>query len=325
MKLLVVDDDLVSRAKMGKLLSALGHKVVTANDGDEGWDAWQSEQPDVIVMDWVMPGMDGPVLCEKIRKAESVHYTYIIMVTSKSSMEDLSNAMSKGVDDFIVKPFRKAEVIARLGPAMRIINLQTRDIVIFSLAKLAESRDSDTGEHLDRIRHFSKILAENLLNTGKLDKTYQQSFVEDIFLTSPLHDIGKVGIADSILRKPGKFTADEFNEMKKHSQVGYETLNQCAQSYPNANYLQMAADIALNHHEKFDGSGYPNGLSGEDIPLAARVVALADVYDALTQKRVYKEAFTHEAAYAIILEGRGNHFDPMVVDAFIECESKFIR
>lgn len=325
MKILVVDDDLVSRAKMGKLLSTLDHEIIMASDGNEGWALWQSELPDVVVVDWIMPGIDGPVLCDYIRQSESTRYTYIIMVTSKNSVEDLSDAMAKGVDDFIVKPFRKEEVIARLGPAKRIIDLQSRDLVIFSLAKLAESRDMETGEHLERIRYFSKILAEELLSSGKLGKNFGQWFAEDIFLTSPLHDVGKVGIADSILRKPGKLTTEEFTAMKEHSRIGYETLIQCANGYPNIRYLQMAADIALSHHEKYDGSGYPQGLKGEDIPISARIVALADVYDALTQKRVYKEAFSHQKSCSIILEGRGTHFDPKVVDAFIKCEEKFRR
>jgi putative two-component system response regulator len=150
-------------------------------------------------------------------------------------------------------------------------------------------------------------------------------FIENIFLTSPLHDIGKIGIPDSILLKPGRLDDEEFNIMKTHTLYGYKTLNTAAQRDTRADYLKMSADIALSHHEKYDGSGYPNGLQGEEIPLSARIVALADVYDALVSKRVYKNAYNHNIAKSIILEGRGRHFDPMVVDAFLECEEQFIE
>jgi putative two-component system response regulator len=192
------------------------------------------------------------------------------------------------------------------------------------MACLAEARDNDTGKHLDRIRFYSKILATDLAKeTGLPELT--TAFIDNIYLTSPLHDIGKIGIPDFVLLKPGRLDNHEFEIMKKHTTIGYNTLITAIGKYPNAEYLKMSAQIALSHHEKYNGTGYPDGLKGEEIPLCARIVALADVYDALVSKRVYKSAMPHETARSIIIEERGSHFDPIVVDAFLRCEKEFIK
>jgi putative two-component system response regulator len=200
--------------------------------------------------------------------------------------------------------------------------LEGRDMMIFSLAKLAESRDSDTGTHLERIREYSKVLATELMNWPKFESVVDAQFVELIYLTSPLHDIGKVGIPDSVLLKPGKLTSEEFEIMKRHTLIGGETLSASANAYPEAGFIKMALDITLKHHERWDGTGYPFQLRGEQIPLCARIVAIADVYDALTTKRVYKDAYTHEEAARIIYDSRGTHFDPDIVDAFAMVEEQ---
>ena len=202
---------------------------------------------------------------------------------------------------------------------------QTKDIVIFSLAKLAESRDTETGNHLERIRHFSKLLAERMFALPDNPFRTNRVFIENIFLTSPLHDIGKVGIPDAVLLKPGRFNDAERRAMMEHSRIGYNTLHDALEKYPHTDYLQMGAEIALYHHEKYDGSGYPEGLQGESIPLAARIVALADVYDALTSKRTYKEAYSHREALELIVEDSGSHFDPAIVEVFLQCEEQFSR
>jgi putative two-component system response regulator len=191
------------------------------------------------------------------------------------------------------------------------------------MAKLAESRDTDTGAHLERVRTYSRIIAEHLSRQPKFRDLVNTDFVRLIYLTSPLHDIGKVAVPDTVLLKPGPLTNDEFEIMKLHTVHGAQTLDAALREYPTARYLRMARDIAATHHEWYDGSGYPKGLVGDKIPLCGRIVALADVYDALTSRRVYKDAYSHEKAKAIVLQARGTHFDPDIVDAFLANEKKF--
>ena len=201
----------------------------------------------------------------------------------------------------------------------------TRDVTIFALAKLAESRDPDTGEHIERVCGYADVLARELATEGALADRIDDDFIRLLTATCPLHDVGKVGIPDHILLKPGRFSDKEFAIMKTHSRRGAETLDLALKRYPEANFLHMARDIADSHHERFDGDGYPQGLTGNDIPLPARIFAIADVYDALVSKRVYKGAFTDDVASNIITEGKGTQFDPDVVDGFIRCEEKFIK
>jgi putative two-component system response regulator len=247
------------------------------------------------------------------------------MVTSKSNIQDMVTGIDSGADDFISKPFIKEELLVRIRAGERMLGIETRDIVIFSMAKLAESRDPVTGYHLERIQYYSKTLAETIACSKNPPQEVDRLFIDNIFHTSPLHDIGKIGTPDYVLLKPGRLDDNEFDIMKRHSRIGYETLNDALIRYPKADYLKMSAEIALSHHEKYDGSGYPEGLKGNAIPLAARIVALADVYDALVSKRVYKNAYRHDMAKAVILQGAGSHFDPMVVDAFLTCEESFLE
>jgi putative two-component system response regulator len=204
-----------------------------------------------------------------------------------------------------------------------MLSTEHHQVTIFTLAKLAESRDPETGLHLDRIREYSKILGINLARQKKFADILPYADIENIYHTSVLHDIGKVGIPDTILLKAGPLSEAEFEIMKTHTIIGGKTLGQALAEYPDAQFLEVARNIAFWHHERYDGSGYPHGLSKEDIPLCARIVALADVYDALTSKRPYKNALPHETAHQIVLEKKGNHFDPDVVDAFEASESEF--
>jgi putative two-component system response regulator len=196
-------------------------------------------------------------------------------------------------------------------------------LIIFSMAKLAESRDPDTGAHLERMREYCRVIAEDLSHQEKYRNWVDGNFIQLIYLTSPLHDIGKVGIPDNVLLKPGKLSKEEFEIMKRHSMIGFETLDAAAKTYPDARFLLLARDIALTHHERFDGSGYPNGLVGEAIPLCGRIVALADVYDALTTKRIYKPAYSHEEARAIIFGEMLEKFDPDILESFCRQEDRF--
>ena len=230
-----------------------------------------------------------------------------------------------GVDAVFTKPFEFAELAARITTGERILSLETRHLAIFALAKLAESRDPETGQHLERIREYTKALAISLTSCGQFQNTLTPTYVSTLYHTSPLHDIGKVGIPDSILLKPGRLSDEEFQAMKHHTTIGGETLGSVSRQYRHVDYLRIGAEIAMSHHERFNGKGYPMHLKGDSIPLSARIVALTDVYDAVTSKRVYKTAYTHDVARDIIAKERGEHFDPRVVDAFTACESEFVR
>lgn len=323
MKILIVDDDPISQNKLEWVIQSLGHETIVAGDGEQGLELWQSERPRIVITDWMMPVMDGLDLCKSIRQSEGKQYTYIMIVTAKSNTKDIVTALDAGADNFISKPFSKDELHAKIRAGERIVDIESRDTVIFGISKLVESRDYETGNHLEKIRYYCKTIAEYLMEQGTYREIVNAGFIENIYLTSPLHDIGKIGIPDYILLKPERLDDQEFEIMKTHTTIGYDTLIATANQGPKQDYLQMSAEIALRHHEKYDGTGYPEGLKGQEIPLSARIVALADVYDALVSRRVYKNAYTHEIARAIILNGGGSHFDPIIVDAFIACEDKF--
>jgi putative two-component system response regulator len=324
MKVLIADDELISRTKLEKHVSTLGHQVIVACNGKEALSLWMQHRPDMVITDWIMPEMTGLELVKEIKRLQGSHYSYVIMITSQSETDDMVMGMDAGADDFIAKPFIKAELTVRIKAGERILNFESRDIVIFSMACLAEARDNDTGNHLERIRYYSKILAEDLASVEMIQEL-TPVFIDNILLTSPLHDIGKIGIPDFVLLKPGRLDDKEYKIMQKHTTIGFEALSTAIEKYPNAEYLKMSAEIALYHHEKFDGSGYPTGIKGEEIPLSARIVALADVYDALVSKRVYKSAMPHDTAKSIIISERGKHFDPRIIDSFLRCEQQFIE
>jgi putative two-component system response regulator len=297
--------------------------VLTATNGEEALAVLRREDVRFVITDWEMPILDGLDLCRAIRRRDG-GYVYVILLTSHGSSAAIVTGMSAGADDFIAKPFNHAELMARVRAGERVLALETREMVIFALAKLAESRDSDTGQHLERVQCYSRKLAEALMDSPTHDNKVDAEFVRLVYQTSPLHDIGKVGIPDCVLLKPGRLSDHEFDIMKSHTLLGAQTLDAALENYPTARFLQMARDIALAHHERWDGRGYPNRLAGRDIPLAARIVAVADVYDALTSKRIYKSSFTHTVAREIILADSGTHFDPEVVEAFVAVESDFL-
>lgn len=325
MKILVVDDEIASRRTIETFTKKLGYEVLTAKNGKEAYKIWQNERPSLIVSDWNMPEMDGLELCSRIKAEQTEDYTYIILVTSRDDMNDLINAMGAGADDYIVKPFNKDELNVRIRAGERIINFQTKDLVIFALAKLADCRDETTGNHLIRVSNYSKVLAETLFNTPYAPKELDSTLINNIHQTSPLHDIGKVAIPDSILLKQSKLTKEEFAIMQTHTRKGFDTLNEALEKAPHVKYLKIAAEIALYHHEHFDGNGYPEGLTGLDIPLSCRIFSLADVYDALVTQRPYKNSLTHEQACAIIYNEENTHFDPMICAAFRLCEQQFFE
>ncbi len=204
MQILVADDELVSRKKLTRYVQSLNHDVTVASDGDGAWEIWNRQRPRMVITDWNMPGIKGTELCTKIRAVEGSRYTYLIIVTARQSSEDLIEGMNAGADDFITKPFLKEELAVRIKAGERVLGFESRELVIFSMAGLVESRDPEIGDHLERIRFFSKILAETIASFDNAPDEKNRLFIENIYLTSPLHDIGKIGIPDKILLKPGK-------------------------------------------------------------------------------------------------------------------------
>jgi len=322
-RVLIVDDDDFDAEFLKHALVDFGYQVSVAGNGREAFELIRSGRYRLVVSDWEMPEMTGVELCRRVRQRYAGGYVYIILVTARQGTRNVVEGLNAGADDFITKPFQPQELCVRIRAGERVVGLEARELVIFSMAKLAESRDTDTGAHLERMREYCRVLAECLAQEEKFRGRLDGDYVQMMHLTSPLHDIGKVGIPDSVLLKPGPLDREEFEVMKQHTVIGSETLDAAARAHPEARFLCMARDIARSHHEKFDGSGYPDHLAGESIPLCGRIVALADVYDALTTKRVYKPAFSREKARAIIIEGTGSHFDPDVVRAFRENEDRF--
>ncbi|MGH7243002.1 MAG: HD domain-containing phosphohydrolase [Phycisphaerales bacterium] len=325
MRILVADDNDVCRMLLAGVLMDAGFEVETVTNGRDALDRVRNGDIRLVISDWEMPGMTGEELCRSVRNDDALGYVYIILLTTHGAPHERLAGLVSGADDFVSKPFDTPELLARVRCGERVLALETREVTIFALAKLAESRDSETGAHLERVREYSRTLARDLCSRDEFAGRAEGDFVRLIYLTSPLHDVGKVGIPDSILLKPGKLDAREFEIMKSHTTLGAGTLAAALTRYPGVRFLQMARSIALHHHERFDGTGYPTGLEGEDIPLCARIVALADVYDALTSKRVYKEALSHDDARRSIAGESGKHFDPHVVRSFLFNEERFIE
>jgi putative two-component system response regulator len=323
-RVLVVDDDPIVLTLLEETLQCLGHQVTTARDGREALDLMRSGSYRIVISDWEMPEMDGLELCRRIRQRFYSNYIYFILLTVRSGSHNIIDGLNAGADEFISKPFDPQELAVRIRTGERILSLDSRDVTIFALAQLAESRDQETGAHVDRLREYCRAIAEHLARQEKFSDVVDVDFIELIYMTSPLHDIGKVGIPDEILLKAGPLTPGEFNIMKQHSVTGSMTLDSAIYEYPEAKFLCMARDIARSHHERYDGTGYPDGLTGDAIPLSGRIVALADVYDALTTRHVYRPAFSHEKAHEILCKGRGTQFDPDVVDAYLANEDRFI-
>jgi putative two-component system response regulator len=321
---LVIDDEPIARMAVAQTLQSAGYQVAVAGNGKEALARLMKEHFQLIVCDWSMPSMNGLELCRTIRSNILRRYVYILMLTSHDRPQDTLEGLEAGADDYVTKPFNPAELILRVNTGRRIIRSESSDMTIFALAKLAESRDLETGAHLERVRSYCRILAQELRNGPHFHDVVDDEYVRLIYETSSLHDIGKVAIPDSILLKPGRLTPEEFEVMKTHTVHGAQTLATAMNEFPNAAFLRMAHDIALCHHERYDGRGYPRGLAGDSIPLCGRIVALADVYDVLTSNRVYKRAMNHEEATSTISAEKGAHFDPAVVDVFLQVEKKFL-
>ncbi len=324
MKVLVAEDDDISREIIENALVRSGFDVITVSDGLDALEKLRDDDCRLVITDWDMPGMSGIDLCRWIRREEFGGYMYVILVTGYDSVQKTIEGLSAGADDFIKKPFDPTELVVRVRCGARVLALETREVALFAMAKLAESRDSDTGAHLERVRNYCRVLAQQLASQPRFASEIDRDFIRLVYATSPMHDIGKVGIPDCVLLKHGHLNDIEYAQMKTHAELGASTLDAALEQFPQAKFLRMARDIAATHHERWDGTGYPRGLRGEEIPLCGRIVALADVYDALSSQRVYKEAYSHDVARSIIVEGAGKHFDPDIVSGFLACEEQFL-
>lgn len=321
MKVLVAESNIHNRNRLVKYLEEEKIQVLTANDGQEALAVWCNEYPKIIIMDVDSPDINGYSLIEEIRRRELDH-TYIIVTTDNEDVI-LGHSFDVGADDFLSVPIRKTELIYRIKASEKVISNQENQTVIYALAQLTETRDIETGKHLERIGLYSKVIATELNKHPEYGQFATSQFIHHLSLSSVLHDIGKVGIEDAILKKTGIYTVEERKIMQAHTLIGANTIDKVSDKYPFMGFLKMASEIARYHHEKWDGSGYPEGLKGHDIPLSARIVALADVFDALISERIYKPKYSFEESKKIILESSGSHFDPVIVEAFLKQEEAF--
>ena len=345
--ILVVDDTPDNLTLMTALLKD-DYRVKVAHNGERALRLVQSgEPPALILLDIMMPGMDGYEVCRRLKSDPVTESIPVIFVTARTEAEDETLGLSLGAVDYIAKPISPPVVMARIKTqlmlksaadflrgksdilesevARRTAEIQDlQDAMVLSMASLAETRDNETGNHLRRTQHYVKRLAQQLRRNPRHGAVLDDRCIELLFKSAPLHDIGKVGIPDSILLKPARLDAEEFEIMKTHTTLGRDAIAHAEQALGHeVPFLRFAKEIALSHQEKWDGSGYPEGLAGETIPLSARLMALADVYDALISKRVYKPAFSHEESVRLIVEGSGTHFDPDIVAAFQEVRDDF--
>src|SRR5262245_17215873 len=347
--ILIVDDTPDNLTLMTGLLKDT-YKTRVANNGERALRlAATLPYPDLILLDIMMPGMDGYEVCQRLKQDRATAEIPIIFLTAKTEIEDEQKGFDVGCVDYITKPISPPIVLARVKTHLLLkaardflkdqnafleaeVERRTRevhtvqDVTIMAMGSLAETRDNETGKHIRRTQNYVRALAEKLRSNPEYTHLLDDAAVEMLYKSAPLHDIGKVGIPDHILLKPGKLTPEEFEIMKSHTTLGRDAIAAAERLIETpSTFLRCAREIAYAHQEKWDGSGYPEGLVGPLIPLAARLMAVADVYDALISKRVYKPALTHEQAVQIIREGSGKHFDPDIVAAFLEITDDFSR
>jgi len=333
MNVVIVDDTQINVTLMQALVNRIeGCKPVCFTDSAAGLAWCIDNNPDLVIVDYMMPAPDGIEFIQRFRAVPEKTEVPMLMVTADHEKEVRYRALESGANDFLTKPVDRIEFTSRVKNMLAIrrshltlvdraawlaeevakatagIREREREAV-FRLARAAEFRDPETGAHIQRMAHYSRLIAARM----GLDSAQQDLILE----AAPMHDVGKLGTPDMILLKPGKLTPEEFAVMKQHATIGWEILRGSA-----APTLQVAAEIAHTHHEKYDGSGYPRGLSGEDIPLFGRIVAIADVFDALTSERPYKLAWEFDKAWDFVAAGRGTHFDPACVDAFLGCRTE---
>lgn len=345
--ILVVDDTPENLTVLSDLLKGL-YRVKVANSGPRALAiASKDPKPDLILLDVMMPEMDGWEVCRRLKQETATAEIPVIFLTAKTALEDEMRGFEVGAVDYITKPINPQVVRARIKAHLAVkqradllahynsslaaeVEERTREVravqevTIMAMASLAETRDNETGNHIRRTQHYVRALATQLKPHPRFSAVLTDENIELLFRSAPLHDIGKVGIPDRILLKPGPLDESEFEVMKTHARLGHDAIANAEQmlNTPDS-FLRFAREIALSHQEKWDGSGYPERLAGDDIPISARLMAVADVYDALISKRYYKPPMSHAQAVEIMREKRGLHFDPDIVDAFLEIQDVF--
>ncbi|SDS31113.1 response regulator [Pseudomonas oryzae] len=345
--ILVVDDNPNNLVLISSLLRN-DYRVKVANSGEAALRiAGSAEQPDLILLDIMMPEMDGYEVCQRLKADAQLCDIPVIFLTARTSVDDEEHGLHLGAVDYITKPISPPVMLARVQTQLKLKAsadflrnkseflerevqkrvrevLEVQDITIEMMASLAETRDNETGNHIRRTQNYVRALARHLQKHPRFAGFLSDANIQLLFKTAPMHDIGKIGIPDSILLKPGRLDAQEFHVMQSHASLGGEAIARAERlAGREVPFLRIAREIAQSHHEKWDGTGYPQGLGGDDIPISARLMALADVYDALISSRVYKTAMSHDEAVKIICAGKGSHFDPDMVDAFLELQDVF--
>lgn len=336
---LIVDD---VGANIDILSEALGDgfDISAATNGERALKIVAEDRPDLILLDILMPGMNGYEICKRLKATPETSNIPVIFLTALGEEHNEAKGLSMGAVDYITKPFSPELVRARVCNHMQLKRHQdrledlvtertrqlelTKDVTIKSLASVAEYRDPETGGHIKRTENYIKLLVDVLHKHSRFESFFSTEKNQLLYKSAPLHDIGKVGVPDQILLKPGKLSEQAFEVMKKHTQYGRDAIAAAERDIgEEISFLGFAKEIAYTHHEKWDGSGYPQGLEGDAIPVSGRLMAIADVYDALISKRVYKPPFPHKKAVTIIKEQKAAHFDPDMVDAFLELEDTF--
>ncbi len=345
-RILIVDDE---RFYINVLVEMLrnDYEISVASGGEEALRQAQSEfPPDLILLDILMPKMDGYEVCRLLKADQRTVGIPIIYLTIKAEVDYELKGFELGAVDYITKPVNASIVLARVSTQLALRQSQkqlaqhnsqlevmieertqeiglTQDVAILCMASLAETRDNETGYHIRRTQHYVKLLADYLCASGVHLDLLNDRYINLLFKSAPLHDIGKVGVADRILLHPGPLHGEDWEEMKRHTDYGVAAIERAEGEYGSTHFLNLAKEIVGTHHEKWNGSGYPLGLKAEAIPLSGRLMAVADVYDALISIRVYKPAFPHEEAVEYILSQKGDHFDPELVVAFEEIQGDF--
>ena len=338
-KILLVDDNTTNLQLLHETLDGQGYRLLIAKNGKTALAIARKANPDLILLDIMMPEMDGYEVCRRLKSDGKTDRIPVIFITALADEDDEAKGLALGAVDYITKPFNPELVRARVGIHLELKQHQdhleqlvkqrtrrlelTQAVTIESLATLAEYRDPETGGHIKRTQNYVKVLAKQLKEHPRFRDELNDEVIDLLYMSAPLHDLGKIAVPDHILHKAGKLTDEEFAEMKKHTNYGHDALRITEQKLGENSFLRFAREIAYTHQEKWDGSGYPTGLKGDEIPISGRLMALADVYDALISKRVYKPPFPHQKAVQIIVEGKGKHFDADVVDAFVELEETF--
>lgn len=344
---LVVDDSVDSLSLLSTILKE-SYRVKIANGGIKALDILSgAELPDLILLDIMMPDVDGYQVCNRLKNEPRLKDIPIIFLTAKTDIEDEEKGLELGAVDYITKPISPPIVRARVKAQLQlkaaadflrdkntyleeIVEKRTlevsaiKEVMLFGLASLAETRDNETGNHIRRTQHYIKVLAERLRDHPRFRSFISDHTIALMYRSAPLHDIGKVGIPDGILLKPGRFTPTEYEIMKAHTTLGEDAIEKAESKLGfKVDFLKIAKEIAYSHHEKWDGTGYPQQLVGDEIPIAARLMSIADVYDALINRRVYKSPIAHKRAVEIIESGKGTFFDPDIADTFLEMTEEF--